>query len=179
VTVLAHAPAQDNNGFVMSRASAGRHHVRRLSDLRHLAPTLVLGGPPECAERSLCLLGLRDVYGLRFREFAPLPSGAVVADALRTGEIDVGMLDTTSGELADRTLVLLSDDRRLQPAENVVPVVNRSVVERLGPRFVRALDDVSARLSTAELVAMNRSVDVEGRPVHTVAVEWLRRNGLW
>jgi osmoprotectant transport system substrate-binding protein len=173
VSVLAYAPAQDRNGFVVSGDMARRRGLEKLSDLAPMAGQLTLGGPPECPQRPLCLQGLQDVYQLHFARFEAMPSRAVTADALETGEIDVGMIDTTDPRLAEGDLVQLEDDRRLQPADNVVPVVHREVVDAYGPALVRLLNAVSAPLTTAELRRLNRQV-AEGQPAADAAAGWLR-----
>ncbi|HEY4727540.1 MAG TPA: ABC transporter substrate-binding protein, partial [Actinomycetes bacterium] len=175
VSVLAYAPAQDRNGFVVSGDLARHHGLARLSDLAPMARRLSLGGPPECAQRPLCLEGLEDVYKLRFARFEPMPSRDVTAAALGTGEIDVGMIDTTDPNLLKpgTDLVQLADDKRLQPADNVVPVVRREIVDAYGPPLVRLVNAVSARLSTADLTSLNRQV-ADGQPAAQVATAWLR-----
>jgi osmoprotectant transport system substrate-binding protein len=175
VSVLAYAPAQDRNGFVVSGDLARRHGLEKLSDLTPMARRLSFGGPPECAQRPLCLEGLEDVYKLRFARFEPMPSLDVTAAALGTGEIDVGMIDTTDPNLLKpgTDLVQLADDKRLQPADNVVPVVRREIVDAYGPPLVRLVNAVSARLSTADLTSLNRQV-ADGQPAAQVATAWLR-----
>jgi osmoprotectant transport system substrate-binding protein len=175
VSVLAYAPAQDRNGFVVSGDLARRHGLEKLSDLTPMARRLSFGGPPECAQRPLCLEGLEDVYKLRFARFEPMPSRDVTAAALGTGEIDVGMIDTTDPNLLKpgADLVQLADDKRLQPADNVVPVVRREIVDAYGPPLVRLVNAVSARLSTADLTSLNRQV-ADGQPAAQVATAWLR-----
>jgi osmoprotectant transport system substrate-binding protein len=103
--VLAFAPAEDRNGFVVTGDLARRRSLERISDLQPIAHELVFGGPPECFDRPLCFKGLKDVYGLEFADFEPMPSRTVTADALETGEIHVGMIETTDGNLAERDLV--------------------------------------------------------------------------
>jgi osmoprotectant transport system substrate-binding protein len=174
VSVAAFAPAEDRNGFVVTGDLARRRGVERISDLAPLAGRLTFGGPPECPDRPLCLKGLRDRYGLQFARFVAMPSRRVTADALETGEIDVGMIETTDASQVGQDLVQLEDDRGLQPAENVVPVVRREVVDRYGPGLVRLLDAVSAQLTTAGLTALNRQVAVEDQPASEVAAGWLR-----
>jgi osmoprotectant transport system substrate-binding protein len=174
VSVAAFAPAEDRNGFVVTGDLARRRGLERISDLAPLAGRLTFGGPPECPDRPLCLKGLRDRYGLRFARFEAMPSRRVTADALETGEIDVGMIETTDTSLIGQDLVQLQDDRGLQPAENVVPVVRRQVVDRYGPGLVRLLDAVSAQLTTAELRGLNRQVAVSDLPASGVAAGWLR-----
>jgi osmoprotectant transport system substrate-binding protein len=175
VSVLAYAPAQDRNGFVVSGDLARRHGLEKLSDLTPMARRLSFGGPPECAQRPLCLEGLEDVYKLRFARFEPMPSRDVTAAALGTGEIDVGMIDTTDPNLLKpgADLVQLADDKRLQPADNVVPVVRREIVDAYGPSLVRLVNAVSARLTTSDLTSLNRQV-ADGQPAAQVATAWLR-----
>jgi osmoprotectant transport system substrate-binding protein len=175
VSVLAYAPAVDRNGFVVSGDLARRHRLERISDLAPLARQLVLGAPPECAQRVLCLKGLQEVYRLDFARFEPMPSRAVTAAALQTGEIGVGMLDTTDPNLVrpGADLVQLADDQGLQPADNVVPVLRRQLVEVYGPRLVSLVNAVSAQLTTVQLTKLNLQV-ADGRSPADAADAWLR-----
>jgi len=172
ITALAAAAAQDQNAFAVTRAFAGEQDLTTLSDLGPIADRLRFGGPPECPERPFCLLGLQEVYGLEFGEVLSMPSRAATADALRAGQIDVGMLETTNPRLAVSGLILLTDDRGLQPHENVVPLVRTDALDRWGERLATALDDVSARLTTQDLVQLNRAVEVEGLTPAGAAARW-------
>lgn len=174
--VLEPAPAQDQNGLVVTAARAGQLGLRTTSDLRPVAPGLVLGGPPECPTRPLCLLGLQAVYGLRFARFVPLGDLAQEKTALDEGVIDVAVMFTTDGRLADPDLRLLDDDRHLQPPENVVPVVSSRAVARYGDRLVAALDAVSTQLTSAGLTFLNWRVDVAGKRPDAEAAGWLARH---
>jgi osmoprotectant transport system substrate-binding protein len=107
-----------------------------------------------------------------------MASRAVTAAALASGEIDVGMLETTDPHLADGTLVLLADDRRLQPAEHVVPVLRKDVVARYGDALVQALDRISAALTTKELIGLNKAAVLDRQPLDQVVQDWLARKGL-
>jgi len=172
VEVLDAAAAEDQNGFAVSRAFALRHGVSRLSDLAPLAGGLVFGGPPECRHRPLCLPGLEAVYGLRFGDVRNMPSRAATVEALVAGQVEVGLLETTDARLQQAPVVLLADDRSLQPHENVVPLVRREALERWGERLREALDAVSARLTTADLIELNRAVEVEGLTADDAAARW-------
>ncbi len=178
LVVLSLAPAENQNGVVVRRDTAERFGLRSISDLAPVAGELVFGGPPECRERPYCLIGLRNVYGLDFERFVPLDSGGRgTRAALSGGEIDVGLLFTTDGHLAAGDLVLLADDRSLQPAENVVPVARRQMVERYGATLVERLDRVSAQLTTAELSDLNRQMTIEEQDAAVVAARWLAEHG--
>jgi osmoprotectant transport system substrate-binding protein len=175
ISVLAYAPAEDRNGFVVAGDMARQRDLKKLSDLEPIAGQLVLGGPPECPQRPLCLKGLQDVYELHFARFEAMASRSTTALALETGEIDVGMIDTTDPNLAKtgNDLVQLEDDKELQPADNVVPVVRREVVDAYGPSMVRLLNAVSAQLTTLELTMLNLAV-ADGRAPADAASSWLR-----
>ena len=177
--VLEHAEAQNQNALVVTRATAERLAIATTSDVRSFAPSLTLGGPPECPRRRQCLAGLAGVYGLRFAAFVPLTGQAQVRRALEDGVIDVGVLFTTDGALAGGDLVLLDDDRGLQPAENLVPMVQAEVlVGAAGRRLSAALDRVSQRLTTANLRFLNWRVTVAGNDAAAEAHAWLVRQGL-
>jgi osmoprotectant transport system substrate-binding protein len=178
LVALEFAPAVDANGIAVTAEFARSRRLRDVSDLRLIAAQLKFGGPPECPERPFCLIGLSKTYGLSFRAFLPMPSRDVTAESLTSGEIDVGMLETTDPHLADGRLVLLADDRKLQPAEHIVPVLRRDVVRRYGSQLVSVLNRVTTALTTAGLSVLNRKVVAAGGVVDPVAQDWLRQIGM-
>lgn len=66
ITLLEPAPADSVNTFVVTQETADKYDLADVSDLAGVTDSLVLGGPPECPERPLCLKGLIDTYGLKF-----------------------------------------------------------------------------------------------------------------
>jgi len=173
------AAAQDANAIVVTAATAARYHLRSVADLAGVAPGLVFGGPPECPGRAYCLSGLRRVYGLRFREFVPLDAGGpLTLQALEAGYVDVALLFSTDPSIVARHLVVLADDRGLQPAENITPLLRGDVVARFGARLVAVLNAVSARLDTGSLRALDARVELAGQDPRRVAGSWLRSHGL-
>ena len=178
VEVLQPAPAQGHNGLVVTAATADRLRLRTVSDLGPLAPQMVLGGAPEYQERPYGLPGLRRAYGLEFARFVPLATEQERIDAVRQGVVDVVVAGTTGGYLAGGGLLLLADDRQLEPAGNIVPLVRAAVVARHGARLVDALDAVSARLTTGDLVSLNWRVTIGGKNVLAEARAWLERQGI-
>jgi osmoprotectant transport system substrate-binding protein len=173
VTALEPAPAQDANAFVVTRRTAVRNRLRTLSDLARVDASLALGGPPECPTREHCLAGLEHVYGLRFKEFVRLDAGGpITRQALEAGYVDVALLFTTDPAIAREHLVELTDDRNLQPAENVIPLVRTELVDRFGSDLVDVVDAVSAQLTTSALTELNARVEAGGH-VAAVASAWL------
>jgi osmoprotectant transport system substrate-binding protein len=174
LTALEPAPAQDRNVVVVTPDTATRFDLVSLSDLTTVDNRLVLGGPPECQDRPLCLPGLQATYGLSFARFVPLDeSGPVTAAALAAGQVQAAVMFSSDGSIRANDLVVLRDDRLLQPAENVTPVVGTDTLERFGPRLADALDTVSEALTTSALRGLNEAVSVDHRSIPTVASEWL------
>ena len=173
------APAQSQNGLVVSQLTALTYGLSSVSDLTAVAGTLVFGGPPECDRRPYCLPGLASVYGLAFERVVQLDTGGpLTVAALREGEIDVALLFTSDGHLGSGDLVLLRDDKGLQPAENIVPVVRQPVVDHYGAALTDRLDLVSAALTTEDLVALNAEIAVRQRAPADVAADWLATEGI-
>jgi osmoprotectant transport system substrate-binding protein len=173
------AAAQNTNAIVVRAATAARYGLRSIADLARVAPRLAFGGPAECPGRAYCLLGLKQAYGLRFKSFIALDAGGpLTLQALTEGNVDVALLFSTDPSISARHLVVLADDRGLQPAENITPLVSRDVVARYGPGLVAALNDVSARLGTLTLRALDARVEIHGQDPRQVAESWLRAQGL-
>lgn len=171
IAVLRPSGAVDSNVFVVTASTAEAYGLVSVSDLA-AAPLNRLGGPAECVDRPLCLIGLRDTYAVTFDEFVTQPSLLFTAESLRQGEIDVGVMFSTAPELDADDLVALIDDRGLQPPENVVPIVRRSALARWGPELSAALDAVSAQLTTEQLRRLNARV-AEGESTTDLARDWL------
>ena len=171
IDVLMPSSAVDQNVVVVSAETAAVHGLVAISDLAGVRLE-TFGGPPECPDRPLCLAGLQSTYGLTFEEFVAQPTLAFTAEALRRGEIDVGVMFSTSPELEAADLVVLADDRNLQPPENVVPVVRVLALERWDPDLRRSLDAVSTNLTTTDLRQMNGQI-AGGAAAVDVAREWL------
>lgn len=93
--------AQDQNAFAVTTAFAEQYGVTSLTELAETCGSITLGGPPECPERTFCGLGLEDVYGLTIDSFAALDAGGpLTKTALKTGEVAVGLVFSSDGELA-------------------------------------------------------------------------------
>jgi len=179
IAVLEYAPAADTNGFVVTRATAQRLNLSKMSDLAPIADQLVLGAPPECPERPFCIPGLRETYGINFKDFRPLDvGGPLTVAALEGNQIDVALLTTTDPLITLRNFVLLEDDKRLQSADNVAPVVRDDLLNRAPADCSTTLNAVSARLTTEELTELNKQIGVDRREPRDVAAGWLKDKGI-
>jgi osmoprotectant transport system substrate-binding protein len=178
LVAFAYSPAQDKNALVVTANTAQTLGLSAVSDLAAHNGTLVLGGPPECPDRPLCLIGYNDVYGLEFADFVPLDSGgALTVASLEGGEIDVALLFTSDGAIAAKGFVLLEDDMNLQPAENIVPVAHGGIVDAYGDELRALLDSVSAQITTAELSELNKRYNIDAEDAEVLARDWLVDHG--
>lgn len=172
------SPAVDTNAFVVTPETSQTLGITTLSDLADKGRDLVLGGPPDCETNPFCIPGLQTVYGLDLSaNFTSLDAGAITVQALAADEIDVALLFSTSGVIADRGWVLLEDDKNMLAADNVVPVLTADVADEYGDGLESLLNSISAALSTAELTEMNRQFDIDQLDPEDIAAAWLADNG--
>ncbi|HVL82655.1 MAG TPA: ABC transporter substrate-binding protein [Actinomycetota bacterium] len=169
------AEAENRDGQAVTAQTAQRLNLRNVSDLGPHAGEMIFSGPPECRERPACLQGLRDVYGLEFKEFKGLDGQARYA-AVSEGTVDIIQVFTTDGAIAARELVVLNDDKGISGDQRIVPVVRADLVEAHGDDLVELLDSISAALATEDLVEMNRQVDVDRADPAEAARDWLEEN---
>jgi len=177
IKALDAAPAQDQNAFAMSKEGAAKFgNPTKLSDLASKNGQLVMGGPPECPTRPFCEKGLQDKYGLQFKDpFKKLDAGGPLTKAaLDHGDIDLGLLFSSDGSIAAKGYVVLADDKGLQNADNVVPVVRTAAVNADAQAI---LNDVSSKLTTSELAGLNKKIDVDKSDPDQVAGDWLKGHG--
>jgi osmoprotectant transport system substrate-binding protein len=83
-------------------------------------------------------------------------------------------LFTTDPRIESSKLVELDDDRGLQPAESITPLIRTEVVDKLGPDVVSVINAVSARLTTDEVRELNGAAGQPGSDVGSVAAAWLK-----
>ncbi|MFP5322285.1 MAG: glycine betaine ABC transporter substrate-binding protein [Acidimicrobiia bacterium] len=178
LVALEPAPAVDTNAFVVTSETAEAEGLENLSDLPADGGGLSLGAPPDCETNPFCIPGLQDVYGVDLSgSFVPLDAG-LVADALEAGEIQVGVLFSTSGRIADEGWVLLEDDMDMLAADNVTPVISAELEEAYGQELVDLLNEISAAIDTDTLTDLNRRFDIELEDADAIAADFIEQAGL-
>jgi osmoprotectant transport system substrate-binding protein len=179
--IVAGAPSEavDTNAFVITQETSDSLDITTLSDLAEKGADLTLGAPPDCESNGFCIPGLLRVYGVDFTaNFTPLDFG-VIPDSLDEGAIDIGVVGSTDGRLADESTgwVLLEDDKGMFAADNVFPIVSQEVVDAYGDDLITLLDEVSGALTTDDLIDMNKRYDVDREDADDIAADWLSDNG--
>ncbi|MFC9910604.1 ABC transporter substrate-binding protein [Streptomyces sp. NPDC059862] len=177
LSVLDPGRAVDQNAFAVSASYARRHDLRTLSDLGASGLRVRLAAGDECVQRPYCAPGLKKTYGIDIIAVDPKGVGTTQAKrAVQSGQDQMVLTTTTDATLDEFGLVLLADDKHLQNADYVVPVVNRSHAGGPGP--TKALDRLNDVLTTADLASMNQQVDSWRRLATDVARTYLEDKGL-
>ena len=175
VKALDPSPAVDQNAFAVTKAEADQNHLTKLSDLSSVASGWTLGGPPECPQRPFCQPGLQQTYGLHFKGFKSLDAGGPLTyAALKNGDINLGLVFSSDGGISANNFVVLEDDKHLEQADNVVPLI-RSAVDN--SEVTSLLNSVDAKLNTKDLTAMNKSADVDKNDPSDLAATWVKDHG--
>jgi osmoprotectant transport system substrate-binding protein len=171
LSVLDQAEATDQDSYTVTREFAESNQLASIADLSSVDESLVLGGPPELAERPYGPQGLLDVYGIEV-EFSG--TGDTTVESLLAGEIDVANVFTSDPRIQTDDLVVLDDPESLFLASHVVPVVSESFPEDAAG----VIDAVSAELSAEDLVALNVRSTEEEASAEDIAADWLADNDL-
>ena len=177
LVALDQSPAEDKDGWAVTKETADKYGLAKVSDLKGKAGQLVVGGPPELKTRPAGLPGLKKVYGIEdFKEFKALDAGGpLTTSALNKGDIDVGRVFTTQGAIADNGWVLLEEDKPLEPAQNIVPIGRK---DAMTDQVKQVLNGLAAKVTTEELTKLNKQVDIDKDDPEKVATDWLKSQGL-
>ena len=176
--VLQQSAAEDKDAVVVTRAYATQNNLRSIEDLAPLCSTIAFGGPPEFQQRSYGVPGLQRLYNCSFREFRALDAGGpLTVAALRDGTVQAADLFTTDASIPENDFVVLEDPRANFAAQNVVPLVNRA--KSADPRVTDTLNQISAKMDTAQLTQLNQRLAGPDRPDPAqVARDWLASAGV-
>jgi osmoprotectant transport system substrate-binding protein len=176
IKVSSASTALDVNGFYVTKATASKYNLSKVSDLTAVADKLTFGGPAECQDRPLCLGATeKQLYNLNFKTVKKLdPGGPITNKALKDGSIDVGLLFTGSSVI-DPDFQLLTDDKGLQPADDAIAVW-RTTVDSSSLNDV--INSVNAKLDTAAYNEMALKIFNDKADPADVAKDFLSKNNL-
>ncbi|MGP4010327.1 ABC transporter substrate-binding protein [Streptomyces sp. 4N124] len=174
--VLPYGKAEDSDAFAVTQETAKKYGLASLADLKKQNGKLVIGAAPEVKKREVGVVGLKEVYGVEFKEFKSLDSsGPLVKGALKKGDVDVANLFTTDTDIVANDWVVLSDPKNLIPGQHIVPLI----ADRKADSAVRkALAQLGNVLTTAQLTELNRLVDKDKKDPEDVANDYAKQHGL-
>ncbi len=176
ITLLDPSAATDSNAFFVTKKFADANNVSTLSDLK--GKSVVLAAAPDCKGRLDCEGGLTKKYGIKITKILPLGyASPQTYKSVLSGESQLGETSTTDATLESQGLVLLTDDKKIQPAENLVPAVSSSFLAA-HPDVKAPLNALMAALTTENLTQLNADVSVNRENPKDVADKFLADNGL-
>jgi glycine betaine/choline ABC-type transport system substrate-binding protein len=176
LTALPPTPFTDSNGVGMLKSKAQKLGITKLSDLTTKGSTLTLYGPPECSQRPDCLLGLQDVYKIKFKKFVPIDP-SLRHKVLDSGQADTAIVFTTDGQLAQGKELLLQDDKHMFPPYNITLVFRNAALSKLGPDAQKTIELVQKGLTTQAMQELNSRVDIDKQTPAKVAKDYLTESG--
>lgn len=173
ILVLDEAEAENRDVLVVPSDIAKQHQLQNISDLQPVAGELTLAGPAEWKSRFVGLPGLKEVYGLEFREFKVLDAGGTLTlSALQNGQAQVGDMFSADPAISNNNLVSLTDDKGLFLPANIVPILREDAASQ---QISDVLNAVSSKLTTEGLMEMNQQVS-EGNDIGVIADDWLAQH---
>jgi osmoprotectant transport system substrate-binding protein len=175
--LLRPTPFSDTGGIAVTVSYGSEHGLRAIGDLRKVAPTLTLGGPPQFQQSASGLQAIEQAYGLLPSAFKSLPIGNQY-QALDQGVVQAADVSTTDGQLDSGNYTLLKDPLRAFGFGQVVPVVPTRVLLAEGPAFAATINRVSSMLSATAIRELNAAVDVYNQDPVAAAREFLQAHGL-
>ena len=176
ITLLDPSPATDTNAFFVTKDYSESNNVTKLSDLK--GKSVVLAGAADCETRADCGAGLEDQYGIKISKVLPLGYASdQTYQSVIKGESQLGETSTTDGTLDAQGLVLLDDDKTIQPTQNLVPAVSSDFL-KAHPDVADVLNPLMAALTSAKLGTLNAEVAVDRKKPEDVAKEFLTQEGL-
>jgi osmoprotectant transport system substrate-binding protein len=174
--ILKPSAAVDQDVYVVTKDFSAQHGITSLEDLKKIASTSTLGGPPELEDRAYGPAGLEEMYGAKFKAFVPYPKYPPKISDLDNNKIQVATFFTTDAVLSEKGYVQLEDPQSMILPQNVVPLVRSDVASNA--TAVAALDAVQAALTTEDLMQLDKQVDSDHQDPEQVAGEWLKSKGL-
>ena len=170
-------PFTSSNEVALTKEKAEELGVTAISDLSDKAQDLTLYGSPECRQRTDCLLGLQEVYGLDFKKFVPVAID-LRHEVLTSGKADLSIVFTTDPQIQREEFVLLEDDKGMFPPYNSTLVVRQELADEAGAELEDVVTKVQEGLTDEVMQELNARVDLDKKTPEQVAGEYLRESGL-
>jgi osmoprotectant transport system substrate-binding protein len=173
---LKSSPAFDQDVYVVTKTYSQQNGITSLADLKKIASGAILGGTPELEKRPYGPEGLEKVYGAKFKEFKPYAKYPPKISDLDANKIQVASFFTTDSIISEKGYVELKDPQSMILPNNVIPLVRADVADNATAKS--ALEAVQGALTTDDLIALDKKVDVDHQDPDQVAGEWLKGKGL-
>jgi osmoprotectant transport system substrate-binding protein len=182
---LAPAPANNTWAVALRKEVADQNKIVTFTDFGKWVAgggQVKLAASAEFVSSPAALPKFQSVYGftLKPEQLVTLSGGdtaaTIAAAANQTDGVNAAMVYGTDGAIAPSGLVVLEDDKGVQPVYQPAPIIREAVLNQY-PQIKDLLAPVFAKLDLVTLQTLNGQIQVEGKPAKDVAVAWLKTNG--
>jgi osmoprotectant transport system substrate-binding protein len=182
---LAPSPANNTWAIAVRKDVADANNLKTLSDFgAYIAGggDIKLAGSAEFFSSPAALPAFQSTYGFTLTpEQSVILSGGdtaatIAAAAQQTSGVNAAMVYGTDGGIAPSGLVVMDDDKGVQPVYNAAPIIREDVL-KANPQIADLLAPVFAALDLATLQDLNGRVQVGGEAASAVAADWLKTAG--
>ncbi len=182
---LSPSPANNTWAIALRKDAAETNKLTTLSDFgKYIAGggKVILAASAEFVNSPAALPAFQTAYGftLKPEQLITLSGGdtaaTIAAAANQTSGANAAMVYGTDGGIAPSGLVVLNDDKGVQPVYQPAPIVREPVLKK-NPQIELLLKPVFEKLDLATLQQLNGRVQVGGEPSKAVAADFLKKNG--
>jgi len=167
-----------NNTYTLAvtQELAEQYGLETYSDLAKVSDRLVIGSEFEFLDRPDGLPGLKEVYGMAFKDERGMDHGLRYT-SIAEGKVDVIDAFATDGMLVVHNLKILQDDKEFFPPYHGAPVVRQDALDKY-PEIEGLLNELAGKIDDVMMQELNAKVDAEGLKEDDVAREFLLGLGL-
>jgi osmoprotectant transport system substrate-binding protein len=182
---LSPSPANNTWGIALRKDVADESRLASLSDFGKYASgggKVILAASSEFVNSAAALPAFQTAYGFTLKQdqLITLSGGdtaaTIAAAANQTNGANAAMVYGTDGGIAPSGLVVLEDDKHVQPVYQPAPIIREDVLKK-NPKIEELLKPVFAKLDLTTLQELNGRVQLGGEPAKAVAEDFLKKNG--
>jgi osmoprotectant transport system substrate-binding protein len=182
---LTPAPANNTWAIAIRKEVADANNLKTFSDLGKFIAgggEFKLAASAEFVSSPAALPKFQEVYGftLKPEQLVTLSGGdtaaTIAAAAQQTNGVNAAMVYGTDGGIVPSGLVVMEDDKGVQPVYQPAPIIREPVLQA-NPQIEELLKPVFEKLDLVTLQTLNGRIQVGGEAAKDVAVDWLKQNG--
>jgi osmoprotectant transport system substrate-binding protein len=182
---LSPAPANNTWAVAVRKDVADANKLATFSELgAYIAGggNIKLAASAEFVSSPAALPKFQEVYGFTLKpdQLVTLSGGdtaaTIAAAAQQTNGVNAAMVYGTDGGIAPSGLVVMTDDKGVQPVYEPAPIIREAVL-KANPQIEELLKPVFAKLDLTTLQTLNGRIQVGGEAAKDVAIDWLKTNG--
>ncbi|MFD9897577.1 ABC transporter substrate-binding protein [Mesorhizobium sp. NPDC059025] len=182
---LTPSPANNTWAIALRKDVTDANKLATLSDFGKYVSgggKVVLAASAEFVNSAAALPAFQTTYGFTLKpdQLITLSGGdtaaTIGAAANQTNGANAAMVYGTDGGIAPSGLVVLSDDKNVQPVYQPTPIIREAVLKE-NPKIEEVLKPVFEKLDLVTLQELNGRVQVGGEPAKAVAEDFLKKNG--